>query len=260
MVGDEQTHIIPDDRAELDRLARLSGFDDTDAFGDALLAQFKLVEAHYGALFEKIPEPPTSAPGIVVADENDPATLASLEQLGFDNPAAAVGAIRAWQSGRYAATRSAKSRERLTEFLPLLLDAFGRTSEPDLALATFDKVIAEHARRASALLAACRQSEPVAPGRRHHGHGAAACQHHRPPAALARCGARSRVFRRGADAGQAQGAGRDGARARHRLSGCARPGADRRPRAGLPDRRPGDVRHDLGAAGGCRLCAVSPRR
>ncbi|ODR99690.1 glutamine-synthetase adenylyltransferase [Methyloceanibacter superfactus] len=142
MVGDEQTHIIPADRAELDRLARLAGFDDTDAFGDALLAQFKLVEAHYGALFEKIPEAPTSAPGIVVADENDPATLASLKQLGFDNPEAAVGAIRAWQSGRYAATRSAKSRERLTEFLPLLLDAFGRTSEPDLALATFDKVIA----------------------------------------------------------------------------------------------------------------------
>ena len=142
MVGDQQTHIIPGDRAELDRLARLAGFEDTNAFGDALVTQFKLVETHYGGLFERIPEPSTAAPGIVVADENDPATLASLEQLGFNNPTAAVGAIRAWQSGRYAATRSAKSRERLTAFLPLLLDAFGRTAEPDLALATFDKVIA----------------------------------------------------------------------------------------------------------------------
>jgi len=142
MVGDQQTHIIPADRTELDRIARLSGFEDTDAFGDALVARFKVVETHYGALFEKIPEPTTSAPGIVVADEDDPGTLASLERLGFSNPTAAVGAIRAWQSGRYAATRSAKSRERLTEFLPLLLDAFGRTAEPDLALATFDKVIA----------------------------------------------------------------------------------------------------------------------
>jgi glutamate-ammonia-ligase adenylyltransferase len=142
MVGDLQTHIIPDDRAELDRIARLSGFEDTDAFGDALIAQFKLVETHYRALFEKVPEPPTAAPGIVVADESDPAALAALEQLGFTNPIAAVSAIRAWQSGRYAATRSARSRERLTEFLPLLLDAFARTAEPDLALATFDKVIA----------------------------------------------------------------------------------------------------------------------
>ena len=142
MVGDQQTHIIPDDRGELDRIARLSGFEDTNAFGDALVVQFKVVEAHYGALFEKIPELQTAAPGIVVADEDDPAALASLERLGFTNPTAAVAAVRAWQSGRYAATRSAKSRERLTEFLPLLLEAFGRTAEPDLALATFDKVIA----------------------------------------------------------------------------------------------------------------------
>ena len=143
MVGDQQTHIIPAEREELDRVARLSGFADTNEFGDALLAQFKRVEAHYEALFEKIPEPPRSAPNIVVADESDPAALAGLERLGFSNPAAAVAAIRAWQSGRYAATRSERTRERLTEFLPSLLDAFGRSAEPDLALATFDKVIAE---------------------------------------------------------------------------------------------------------------------
>jgi glutamate-ammonia-ligase adenylyltransferase len=143
MVGDQQTHIIPAEREELDRVARLSGFADTNAFGDALLDQFKRVEAHYEVLFEKIPEPPRSAPNIVVADDNDPAALAGLERLGFSNPTAAVAAIRAWQSGRYAATRSERTRERLTEFLPSLLDAFGRSAEPDLALATFDKVIAE---------------------------------------------------------------------------------------------------------------------
>jgi glutamate-ammonia-ligase adenylyltransferase len=144
MVGDLQTHIIPAEQEELDRVARLSGFADTNEFGNALLAQFKRVEAHYGALFEKLPEIPSSAPSLVVsADEGDPATIASLERIGFHNPGAAIAAIRAWQSGRYVATRSARARERLTEFLPSLLDAFGRTAEPDLALATFDRVIAE---------------------------------------------------------------------------------------------------------------------
>jgi [glutamine synthetase] adenylyltransferase / [glutamine synthetase]-adenylyl-L-tyrosine phosphorylase len=144
MVGDQQTHIIPAERGELERVAKLSGFADTDSFGDALLSRFKRVEAHYGALFEKLPEPPASAPRIVVtADEADPAALAAVERLGFGNPQAAIAAIRAWQSGRYVATRSSQARERLTEFLPSLLDAFGRTAEPDLALATFDKVIAE---------------------------------------------------------------------------------------------------------------------
>lgn len=141
MVGDQQTHIIPSDGAELDRVARFSGFESAAAFGDALMARFRLVEANYEVLFEKIPEAST-APGIVVADDTDPGALGTLEELGFTNPAAAMSAIRAWQSGRYAATRSAKSRERLTKFLPHLLEAFGRTAEPDLALATFNKVIA----------------------------------------------------------------------------------------------------------------------
>ncbi|MEZ5827777.1 MAG: bifunctional [glutamine synthetase] adenylyltransferase/[glutamine synthetase]-adenylyl-L-tyrosine phosphorylase [Hyphomicrobiales bacterium] len=142
MIGDQQTHIIPEDPGEFERIAKLAGFETTNSFAEVLVDAFKLVESHYGALFEKIPEPPTSAPAIVVADDSDPAALAGLEKLGFQNPEAAIAAIRAWQSGRYAATRSAKSRERLIEFLPLLLEAFGRTAEPDLALATFDKVIA----------------------------------------------------------------------------------------------------------------------
>lgn len=143
MVDDQQTHIIPAEPEELDRVAKLSGFADRNEFGNAVLAQLKRVEIHYGALFERLPEIPISAPTLVVsADEADPAVLASLERLGFHNPSAAIAAVRAWQSGRYAATRSARSRERLTEFLPSLLDAFGRTAEPDLGLATFDRVIA----------------------------------------------------------------------------------------------------------------------
>ncbi len=143
MVGDQQTHVIPAEREELVRVARLSGFADANDFGDALIAAFKRVETHYGALFEKLPPTPISAPSIVVGSaEADPTALASLERLGFRNPQAAVAAVRAWQSGRYAATRSVRARERLTEFLPFLLDAFSHTAEPDLALATFDKVIA----------------------------------------------------------------------------------------------------------------------
>ncbi|HMK42432.1 MAG TPA: bifunctional [glutamine synthetase] adenylyltransferase/[glutamine synthetase]-adenylyl-L-tyrosine phosphorylase [Methyloceanibacter sp.] len=144
MVGDQQTHVIPAEPEELARVARLSGFADANDLGDALIAAFKRVETHYGALFEKLPPAPISAPNIVIgAVEADPATRASLQRLGFTNPQAAIAAVRAWQSGRYAATRSDRARERLIEFLPFLLEAFSHTAEPDLALATFDKVIAE---------------------------------------------------------------------------------------------------------------------
>ena len=143
MIGDQQTHILPSDRSELDRVARLSGFSATDDFADALKTRFARVETHYEALFEKLPEVPATTPTLVFAgNEAEPGTLAALEQMGFRNPQAVTEAIGAWQSGRYAATRSRPARERLIELLPSLLDAFGRTAEPDLALATFDKVMA----------------------------------------------------------------------------------------------------------------------
>jgi glutamate-ammonia-ligase adenylyltransferase len=144
MIGDQQTHTLPDKPEELRRVAALAGFADAEAFAEALVAELVKVESHYGALFEKLPPLPETSPSIVLpSDEGDPAALAAIETLGFRNPEAAIAAVRAWQSGRYPATRSARARERLSEFLPSLLDAFGRTAEPDLALATFDKVMAD---------------------------------------------------------------------------------------------------------------------
>jgi glutamate-ammonia-ligase adenylyltransferase len=144
MIGDQQTHIIPTEPAELARVAALSGFEDIDGFADALRAELARVETHYGALFETLPTPPETVPSLVLpSDEGDPAALAGLRRIGFANPQQAIAAVRAWQSGRYAATRSDRARERLGEFLPSLLDAFGRTAEPDLALATFDRVVAD---------------------------------------------------------------------------------------------------------------------
>ncbi|HKA47044.1 MAG TPA: bifunctional [glutamine synthetase] adenylyltransferase/[glutamine synthetase]-adenylyl-L-tyrosine phosphorylase [Methyloceanibacter sp.] len=144
MIGDQQTHILPDDAEEFRRVAMLCGFTDADAFAHAVVAELSRVEIHYGALFEKLPPLPESAPSIVLpSDEHDPAALAALQKLGFHNPEQAIAGIRAWQSGRYPATRSARARDRLAEFLPSLLDTFGRTAEPDRALGTFDKVMAE---------------------------------------------------------------------------------------------------------------------
>ena len=52
------------------RVAKLSGFADTGDFGDALIAAFRRVEAHYGALFEKLPLAPISEPSIVVGSSS----------------------------------------------------------------------------------------------------------------------------------------------------------------------------------------------
>ncbi len=144
MIGDQQTHVVPAEPQELRRVAALCGYVDTESFAEALRAELATVERQYEALFEKLPAAPETVPSLVLpSDEGDPEALAALERMGFTNPQAAIASVRAWQSGRYAATRSGKARERLAGVLPSLLDAFGKTAEPDLALATFDKVLAD---------------------------------------------------------------------------------------------------------------------
>ncbi|MFD0986790.1 bifunctional [glutamine synthetase] adenylyltransferase/[glutamine synthetase]-adenylyl-L-tyrosine phosphorylase [Methyloligella solikamskensis] len=144
MIDDQQTHELPKDEGAFRNVAALCGFDDPDVFAAALLENFKRVEYHYEALFETMPGTGGEEPAFVFrGDEDDPDTLATLEEYGFKNPREAVAVLRAWHSGRYVATRSSQAQERMTEFLPLLLRTLGRTAEPDRALATFDQVLSD---------------------------------------------------------------------------------------------------------------------
>ena len=150
----------------------------------------------------------------------------------------------------------ARSRERLTEFLPSLLDAFGRTADPDLALATFDKVIAEMP--AGVQLFSLLAANPSLLRLIADIMGTA-------PRLARIIGRRPRLLDAVLDPGffgavptaaKLQRAGRRGAGRGARLSGGAGPRPHRRPRAGLPHRRQGDLGHAVGAAGGRRLCGA----
>src|SRR3546814_18601152 len=50
--------------------------------------------------------------------------------------------VSGWHHGRYRALRSTRSRELLTELVPLLLQTFGKTQEPERALVKFDGFVA----------------------------------------------------------------------------------------------------------------------
>ncbi len=143
MIADEQTHRLPSDEAGLDRVARFSGFETTEAFAETLIGHLSKVQEHYGGLFVDIPEPPEMAQELSIqGDDDDQSQLSALEKMGFQNPATVVSTVRAWRSGRYAATRSELARERLNEFLPHLLEALAATAQPDHVLATFDRFLA----------------------------------------------------------------------------------------------------------------------
>jgi len=143
MVADEQTHMLPEDRDSMERLARFAGFDSRDAFARALQAELECVQEHYSHLFEDA-QPLAASSGSLVftGEEDDPETLDTLHRMGFREPSMVAGLVRAWHHGRVVATRSARARELLTELIPALLDAMTRTSDPDSALRAFDRVLA----------------------------------------------------------------------------------------------------------------------
>ena len=138
MVDDQQTHSLPEDEAELRRIALMMGYADRPGFEAALLEELRAVESHYAVLFEKTPD--LSGPGNLVftGADDDPETLETLARLGFREPSRVAERIRVWHHGRYNSTRSARARELLTELVPTVLETLSTTNDPDAALLRFD--------------------------------------------------------------------------------------------------------------------------
>ncbi|WP_319844714.1 bifunctional [glutamine synthetase] adenylyltransferase/[glutamine synthetase]-adenylyl-L-tyrosine phosphorylase [Terrihabitans rhizophilus] len=142
MVADEQTHSLPSDEEKISRFARFAGYADRDELAASLQPCLETVQGHYERLFEDAPPLDASIGSLVfTGEEDDPETLMTLSKLGFSDPAQVAALVRGWHHGRTPATRSARARELLTELVPALLHAFGRTSDPNLALRAFDRLL-----------------------------------------------------------------------------------------------------------------------
>ena len=142
MVADEQSHTLPEDDEGLDRIARMLGHAGAEAFSTAFRTSLQMVEKHYAALFETAPQLSAGIGNLVfTGDVDDPDTLQTLSNLGFERPSDICRVIRTWHFGRYRATQSAEARERLTELTPALLEAFGETRRADEAILRFDEFL-----------------------------------------------------------------------------------------------------------------------
>lgn len=145
MIGDEQTHTLPERSEGVRNLAVFLGYEDRDAFADALLHHLRRVEARYARLFEDAPalsaEGEISGNLVFTGVDADPETIKTIQKLGFENAEAIHATIRAWHHGRYRATRSARAREILTELMPAILKVFAETPGPDTAFLKFDEFL-----------------------------------------------------------------------------------------------------------------------
>ena len=141
MVNDEQTHSLPEDAVEFERLSRFLGFADGDAFTGELVRTLREVERHYADFFE-LPEELVQAGGRPVFDTlQDSDTTESLRRLGFRDPEAVAAILETWRSGRYRVAQSGGARAELMGLTPLLLTAMAGTPDPDLAIRRFDRLL-----------------------------------------------------------------------------------------------------------------------
>ena len=144
MVADEQTHELPDDPIALERFARFAGYASTAELSAALVAHLKIVQRHYAALFEDMPELTHDGANMVFAGEaDDPQTVETLAGMGYSQPQQVIATVRGWHHGRYPAVRSPKARERLTQVQAVLIEALAQTENPDSAFAGFDRFLSQ---------------------------------------------------------------------------------------------------------------------
>ena len=142
MANDEQTHTLPSDREALERFALFAGFANRDAFAATLLTHLHAVQGHYYRLFEDAPVRAAAERGLSFPAEHDQKeTLDKLTAMGFTKPIEASCTVRDWLAGRPRALRGAAARTQLETLVPVLLDHFARTENPDEALLKFDHFV-----------------------------------------------------------------------------------------------------------------------
>src|SRR5450432_1311582 len=142
MVADEQTHTLPDDVEAVERFAAFFGYASRAAFANDLLGHLKVVQGHYGKLFEGDPTGDVKLPAAdYSAGPDDPRLLEHLAALGFKKPIMVAQTVQQWMVGDYRVFRLEATRNAFVEFIPALIVGLADAEEPDHAVTAFDRFL-----------------------------------------------------------------------------------------------------------------------
>lgn len=138
MVGDQQTHTLPEDKATLDNVARLDGLKDGKALVKEIASITDAVAARYDTLIAQhasgaAPSAPPPASGKRLAAE--------LDALGFETPDELAGRIEGWHSGKLKAMRSEAAQTAFQAIQSPLLAALARSPEPRRAFNRWEELL-----------------------------------------------------------------------------------------------------------------------
>ena len=159
-VDDAQTHMLPVDPAERQKIARSMDFADWPALLEVLNGHRGRVSRHFEAVFSDPEAGEHPLTGLWQGQLDDDTALEAFGNLGFRRPLDAIarlGELRA--SSRYQQL-PASNRQRLDAVGPRLIEAAGQTPDPDTTLVRGIAFLEGIARRGSYL--ALLQQYPLA--------------------------------------------------------------------------------------------------
>ncbi|MEK7262015.1 MAG: bifunctional [glutamate--ammonia ligase]-adenylyl-L-tyrosine phosphorylase/[glutamate--ammonia-ligase] adenylyltransferase, partial [Pseudomonadota bacterium] len=155
MVADAQTHVLPTDDAERQRLAFSMGFPDWVTFETVLNRHRQKVQEQFALMFRAPQSEAASAEASPLAavwlDIDDEKSAELLRAAGYREPESVLALLRGLRAGSAYGAMSAESRARLDRLVPLLLSAAALTRVPGETLARLVRLLEAIGRRASYL-------------------------------------------------------------------------------------------------------------
>ncbi|MBL8404939.1 MAG: bifunctional [glutamate--ammonia ligase]-adenylyl-L-tyrosine phosphorylase/[glutamate--ammonia-ligase] adenylyltransferase, partial [Dechloromonas sp.] len=133
-VEDKQTHMLPTDPAEREKIGRSMGFADWAAMAEVLGKHRDIVSRHFEAVFSDPEAGEHPLTGLWQGQLDDDSAVETLSNLGFRQPREAIVRLADLRNAsRYQQLPSA-NRSRLDAVGPRLLEAAGATPDPDTTL------------------------------------------------------------------------------------------------------------------------------
>ena len=141
MTNDNQTQTLPTADDGVAHIARFMGTS-VDELGQRLGAAAREAHALYLARFNVPEREHDIAESVLTGPEGLPDVAERLQASGFQDTQGAFEALRGWAEGRHPATASDEVREIIRAVMHDLVEALGKTPDPDRALARLDGFLA----------------------------------------------------------------------------------------------------------------------
>nr|MBL0714437.1 bifunctional [glutamate--ammonia ligase]-adenylyl-L-tyrosine phosphorylase/[glutamate--ammonia-ligase] adenylyltransferase [Desulfobacterales bacterium] len=167
--ADRQTHFLPSEPLERERLARAMDFDDTEAFEKALQTHRELVHQQFSTLLESERDPPAAGkdrsdlkPFAGVWQEAMDAAQANafLIKAGFEHPSEILARLQYLRKQTHRAKISPEGRRRLDRLIPQMLQTAAEAGKPDQTVHRIVDILVSIGRRAT-YLALLAENPPV---------------------------------------------------------------------------------------------------